>query len=414
MPQKKISQLTSVSSDVVNSNDTLEICTLNSNRAKASRKISLRDIGKAIFSKFGVSNNNKTIEQEIKEAKENNKFDKIILVDETGAEWYIWANSTKGIMWRTQEAAAWLQEMAEYMEYMYNQNTQDRQHNYIRVYENSSSEYKAQMKSLGDDLVAIYSNNIDNPDITEKSIWNTKKYNFDHKFKTVRFGIDNTHSWDTEYQAQKNLINSFNTTYGVYNNLVTNATDIPVYIDFTYESLEDVADLKSGLKTNYLQNYVSNVLLANATSAQNAYIQGATVSGEPSGTKWQTESLLATLEEKVKEAKPVANDTNGQMKTLIDYVYEHDGTVGYNTYFIFCTLEPQTHNNFGNYAIQEEFDATVANLKQDLQDCMTLIKQVYLNTPDEETGNKIFSLIRSTKEEYEYAQELINNYYPRN
>ena len=49
MPQKKISQLTSVSSDVVNSSDTLEICTLNSNRAKASRKISLRDIGKQSF-----------------------------------------------------------------------------------------------------------------------------------------------------------------------------------------------------------------------------------------------------------------------------------------------------------------------------------------------------------------------------
>ena len=407
MPQKKISQLTSVSSDVVNSSDTLEICTLNSNRAKASRKISLRDIGKAIFSKFGVSDNSKTIKQEIEEAKENNKFDKIILVDETGAEWYIWANSTKGIMWRTQEAAAWLQEMAEYMEYMY---AQDNQHNYTTVYENSSSEYRTQMKSLGDELVAIYSNNIDNPDITQRSTWNTKKYNFDYKFKTVRFGIDSVNSWDTEYQAQKNLIDSFNTTYGVYNNLITNATEIPVYIDFTYESLEDVANLKSGLQTNYLQNYVSNILLSNAIDAQNAYIQGTTISGEPSGTKWQTESLLTTLVQRVKEAKPVVD---GEVETLINYVYEHDGIVGYNTYFTFCTLEPQTHNNFGNYAIQEEFDATVANLKQDLQDCMTLIKQVYLVTPDEETGNKIFSLIRSTKEEYNYAQELINSYYPQ-
>ena len=407
MPQKKISQLTSVSSDVVNSSDTLEICTLNSNRAKASRKISLRDIGKAIFSKFSVSDNSKTIKQEIEEAKENNKFDKIILVDETGAEWYIWANSTKGIMWRTQEAAAWLQEMAEYMEYMY---AQDNQHNYTKVYENSSSEYRTQMKSLGDELVAIYSNNIDNPDITEKSTWNTKKYNFDYKFKTVRFGIDNTHSWDTEFLTQKNLIDSFNTTYGIYNSLITSATEIPVYIDFTYKSLEDVADLKSGLQTNYLQNYVSNVLLANATDAQNAYIQGGTISGEPSGTKWQTESLLTALQQRVKEAKPVVDS---EVETLINYVYEHDGIVGYNTYFTFCTLEPQTHNNFRNYAIQEEFDATVANLKQDLQDCITLIKQVYLVTPDEETGNKIFSLIRNTKEEYDYAQELINNYYPQ-
>ena len=408
MPQKKISQLTSVSSDVVNSSDTLEICTLNSNRAKASRKISLRDIGKAIFSKFSVSDNSKTIKQEIEDAKENNKFDKIILVDETGAEWYIWANSTKGIMWRTQEAAAWLQEMAEYMKYMYN--SQNTQHNYISVYENSSSEYRAQMKSLGDELVSIYSNNIDNPDISAKSTWNTKKYNFDYKFKTVRFGINNTHTWDTEFQTQKSLIDSFNTTYNVYNNLITNASTIPVYIDFTYESLTDTVDLKSGLKTNYLQNYVSNVLLANATNAQNAYIQGTTISGEPSGTKWQTEGLLTTLQEKVKEAKPIINE---QMKTLIDYVYEHDSIIGYNTYFTFCTLEPQTHNNFGNYSIQEEFDSTVANLKQDLQDCMTLIKQVYLVTPDEETGDKIFSLIRNTKEEYNYAQELINNYYPQ-
>jgi len=408
MPQKKISQLTSVSSDVVNSSDTLEICTLNSNRAKASRKISLRDIGKAIFSKFSVSDNSKTIKQEIEDAKENNKFDKIILVDETGAEWYIWANSTKGIMWRTQEAAAWLQEMAEYMEYMYN--SQNTQHNYISVYENSSSEYRAQMKSLGDELVSIYSNNIDNPDISKKSTWNTKKYNFDYKFKTVRFGINNTHTWDTEFQTQKSLIDSFNTTYNVYNNLITNASTIPVYIDFTYESLTDTVDLKGGLKTNYLQNYVSNVLLANATNAQNAYIQGTTISGEPSGTKWQTEGLLTTLQEKVKEAKPIINE---QMKTLIDYVYEHDSIIGYNTYFTFCTLEPQTHNNFGNYSIQEEFDSTVANLKQDLHDCMTLIKQVYLVTPDEETGDKIFSLIRNTKEEYNYAQELINNYYPQ-
>lgn len=405
MPQKKISQLTSVSSDVVNSSDTLEICTLNSNRAKASRKISLRDIGKAIFSKFSVSDNSKTIKQEIEEAKENNKFDKIILIDETGAEWYIWANSTKGIMWRTQEAAAWLQEMAEYMEYMY---AQDNQHNYVTVYENSSSEYRTQMKNLGDELVAIYSNNIDNPDTSEKSTWNTKKYNFDYKFKTIRFSIDNAHSWDTEFLTQKNLIDSFNTTYDVYNNLITSASTVPVYIDFTYESLTDTADLKSGLRTNYLQNYVSNVLLANATNAQNAYIQGTTISGEPSGTKWQTDSLLTTLQEKVKEAKPIVDE---QMETLINYIYEHDSIIGYNTYFTFCTLEPQTHNNFGNYAIQEEFDATVANLKQDLQDCMTLIKQVYLVTPDEETGDKIFSLIRTTKEEYNYAQELINNYY---
>ena len=397
MPQKKISQLTSISSEAVNSTDNLELSTKDINYNNASGKISIKDIGKAIYSRFLVSDNDKTIKQEVAEAKNNNEYSQLVLVDELGGKWVIWAESEYGIRMMSENIANWYKEMDEYMAYM--NASGDPHHNYLSVADNASSQTGvARMVELGNTLYAIYSDK----EHSSQADWLAAKEEFDPLFKSIRFNIDEGHTWDDEYLSINTKLTGYSNRYDVTLEYFTEGSgheNDPILIIDPSEDPPTSLSFKTRFQDDYL-GWIEQKRIADCNSAKTTY--------NTTPTQENLDAFAAAV-----EVAKVYLETNGDVITFMVYFECGQNYEGYNTYNAFLYNEAANPRSFDDGGpLDKQYEDMLVTLATYLNNSIDYMRVYFgdISEPEPEEKNRPITIgyITRANSLYEDIQEFIN------
>lgn len=411
MPQKKISQLTSISSEAVNESDNFEISTKDLNYNNTSGKISTKDIGKAIYSRLHVADDNKTIKQKVEEAKNNNEYSQLVLVDEKGGKWLIWAESSTGIRMMSEDVAEWYKQMDEYMAYMNAPAETDPHHNYQEVATKATSElpsdYYTQedINSLlinGETLYTIYTN----PEQYTKTQWGQAKIIFDPLYKRIRYAI----GYDDEFNAINSKLETCTTNFTNSQNWFVSHENDPILIinpstdpqeEESFHYLFVVTDSQDPTKKAYLQ-WLHDKILADCNEAKTVY------------TTTPNQEHLTTFETKVEIAESYLY---GDKDLTIFMIYFECGIgptyMGYNTYNEFLYDEATNPRSFDNGGpLDKEYHDMLIALTNYLKNSVDYMRTYFRNItePSPERKNRpiVLEYIDNANTMYENIQDFIN------
>lgn len=370
MASKKISDLPESKMAQLLTTDYFELSTINDNKIRQSKKTTLSEIAKAIFSKMVVDDNG-TIKTQISNLQNRNKFETIIMTetDSSGVVHEYRLHIKNGNLVIDNESDYnFIQEMRGYMDEVNKPN--EIEYNYDLIYREANASvpegFQAQeiknMKTYGDKLKVYAYGDAEHGvavlQAKDRKNWDDTRRDFEPLFLQIRYATNHDEPYKIILSTKQDKEEKFTSCKDKIKELV----DLP--------KIEEYDSARYELYDVFVLDYGESILYPRLNNAVTDYTTG----------RQQTPERFNTLEKANEDFKKYVDDLN-----LIQVFLMDDGTtateLGYNSYLKF--YEDNKNNEDQN--IKDDLEI----FKTNLNDCLRAIKKYLPNCKDESTSTEV-------------------------